>query len=95
MRLLVAAVLLMIASAPAGATQFYATQGLDGDISVVDESGLEVPIATADPVGERPGLCPYGSYYVAELPTDRAKLVLTDCATGLGQYDVELKSADN
>ena len=91
--LLAGTIFLGFALVPAEATQFFATQDLNGDISIVDESGVEVPIAEADPVGERPGYCPYGSYYVAELPTDRAKLVLTDCATGLGQYDVELRSA--
>ena len=91
--LLAGAIFLGAGLVPAKATQFFATQDLDGDISIVDESGAEVPIAESDPVGERPIFCPFGSYYVTELPTDRAKLVLTDCATGLGQYDVELRGA--
>jgi hypothetical protein len=88
-----AVAMLVLLPASAEAVQFYATQDANGDFAVVDENGAQVAIATADPVGERPGVCPIGSYYVASLPTDSSKLVLTDCATGWETYEVELKPA--
>ena len=42
-------------------------------------------------MGTRPESCPSGAYYVAEVPTDSSKLVLTDCATGTEQHTVELQ----
>ena len=74
--------------------QFYATLDEDGDTTVFDTNGAEVPIATADPVGERPFDCPSDAYYVSEVPTDKTELVLTDCATSQNHYTVEMQATD-
>ena len=67
------------------------TQDAYGELKIVDSAGAEVNVAVADPVGTRPEPCPGGAYYVAEVPTDSSKLVLTDCATGTEQHTVELQ----
>lgn len=72
--------------------QFLATPEADGDLLVVDEAGVEVEVVASDPVGERPVACPAGAYHVAEVPEDASQLVLTDCATGEGQYTVEIQA---
>ena len=92
-RLSTLAGLLLLGAASNAVAQFYATQDADGDLTIVDEAGAEVPVATSDPVGERPDICPSDAYHIAEVPTDRSKLVLTDCATGEGQYTVEMRSS--
>ena len=51
---LAAAAALLVLSSADGRAQFYATIDEDGDTTVYDPDGAEVPIATADPVGERP-----------------------------------------
>ena len=79
----------------AAKAQFFATPEASGELSVVDEGGAPVNVVTADPVGTRPDNCPTGAYHVAELPTDTSQLVLTDCATGQGQYAVEMGTPDS
>lgn len=74
-----------------GMAQFYATLDTNGDTTVFDTSGQEVPVATADPVGTRPVDCPSDSYYVSEVQSDKTELVLTDCATNQDQYTVEMQ----
>ena len=84
----------LILTGSGAAAQFYATQDADGELTIVNEAGAEVPVATSDPVGQRPEICPSDAYHVAEAPTDSSKLILTDCATGEGQYTVEMRSSD-
>ena len=79
-----------LAASPATA-EFFAEQDLYGELKIVDSAGAEVNVAVADPVGTRPDPCPGGAYYVAEVPTDSSKLVLSDCATGTEQHTVELQ----
>jgi hypothetical protein len=81
-------------SSAASAEQFFAEQDSGGAVNVVDAAGAPVSIVYGDPVGSRPDLCPSGSYYFTELDTDRAQLVLTDCATGQGNYPVTIGSAN-
>jgi hypothetical protein len=77
-------------TAAAAAQQFFAEQDADGEIGVVDDAGAAVPVVNGDPVGTRPYLCPSDAYYFTELDTDKAQLVLTDCATGQGSYAVTI-----
>ena len=88
--LLAALLALPIFTAAASAQQFYAEVQADGSLSVTDSGGADVPIVNGDPVGTRPDTCPSDSYYFNQLDSDKAELVLTDCATGLGTYDVEI-----
>jgi hypothetical protein len=84
---------LPVLAAPASAQEFFATPQADGSIVVTDDGGAQVSIVNGDPVGTRPGDCPSDSYYFNDLDTDKAKLVLTDCTTGEGTYDVEIVGA--
>jgi hypothetical protein len=89
---LAAAITLLVLSSAEGRAQFYATIDEEGDTTVYDTNGVEVPVATADPVGERPFDCPSEAYYVSEVPSDKTELVLTDCATSQNHYTVEMQS---
>ena len=85
------AAFVLFLSSTGGFAQFLAMLNVDGDTIVFDTSGQEVPIATADPVGSRPMDCPSDAFYVSEVQSDKTELVLTDCATGLDQYTVEMQ----
>jgi hypothetical protein len=79
----------------AGASaQFYASQEIDGEIHVVDGGGTDVPVVNGDPVGTRPDDCPADAFYFNELASDKAQLVLTDCASGQGAFSVEFQEPD-
>jgi len=91
---LAATVAVLILSSTHGWAQFHATLDEEGNTTVYDPNGAEVPIATADPVGTRPFDCPSESYYVSEVPSDKTELVLTDCATNQDQYTVEMQSSE-
>jgi hypothetical protein len=91
--LLVGLLALPALTAPVSAQAFFATPQGDGSVVVTDNGGAEVSIVNGDPVGTRPGDCPAHSYYFNDLDTDKAKLVLTDCATGDGTYEVEIVDA--
>lgn len=86
-----AAAAIIFLSATAAVAQFRATVDADGETTVFDASGQEVPIATADPVGTRPLDCPSDAYYASEAPSDTTELVLTDCATNQNHYTVEMQ----
>lgn len=86
-----AVAIFLFMSSTGGMAQFYATQDVDGNTTVFDPNGQEVPIATTDPVGTRPIDCPSDAYYVSEVQTDKTELVLTDCATNQNQYTVEMQ----
>ena len=73
---------------------FFATPEADGDLLVLDQNGAEVTVVSSDPVGTRPENCPAEAYHVAEVPEDISQLVLTDCATGQGQFTVEILGND-
>jgi hypothetical protein len=88
---LAAAAFVVLASSSAGLAQFHAVPNPDGETLVLDASGLPVDIAQADPVGVKPDYCPYTSYYVYEVQTDKTELVLADCLTGLHQYTVDMQ----
>lgn len=88
---LAAAAFVLLASSSASLAQFHAVPNPDGDTLVLDASGLPVEIAQADPVGVKPEYCPYTSYYVYEVQTDKTELVLADCLTGLQQYTVDMQ----
>ena len=76
----------------AGASaQFYATPQAEGAVVVTDAAGAEVPMVEGDPVGTRPEICPVHAFYFNELDTDKAQMVLTDCATGEGSFGVEFQ----
>lgn len=94
MALLAALTTLILFASIARAEEFYGQQEGDGEVRVVDSNGAEVPIVNGDPLGTRPDSCPIGSYYFNELPTDKAQIVLTDCATGNGSYPVQLVGSD-
>jgi hypothetical protein len=83
-----ATVLLALSSATSSA-QFRAVTEA-GETTILDAGGQEVSVAPADPVGTRPMDCPATAFYVSEVPNDKTELVLTDCATGLSQYTVEM-----
>jgi hypothetical protein len=89
---LAAMVALLALSSTEGKAQFYATLDEEGNTTVYDTNGAEVPIATADPVGVKPLDCPSDAYYVSEVPSDKTELVLTDCPTSQNQYTVEMQS---
>lgn len=89
-RLTAAAVFVLLSSAAAMA-QFRATLDSNGETVVLDTSGVEVEIASADPVGVRPTYCPAGSYYAFEVQTDKTELVLADCVTSSVQFTVEMQ----
>lgn len=74
---------------PASAQEFFVEQEFIGEVTVVDASGAEVPIVNGTPFGTRPGYCPSDSYYFNDLESDKAEVVLTDCATGEGAYEVQ------
>ena len=86
-----AAAIALFLSSTGGMAQFHATLDTDGNTTVFDTNGQEVPIATADPVGTRPFDCPSDAYYVSEVQSDKTELVLTDCATNQDQYTVEMQ----
>jgi hypothetical protein len=79
-----------LSAATASAQQFFAEAEGGGEVNIVDASGTDVPVVDGDPFGTRPDTCPSDSYYFNELDSDKAQLVLTDCATGLGTYTVEI-----
>lgn len=87
---LTAAATLLLISTSASLAQFQATVDEDGNTTVLNAGGQEVPIAPAEPVGTKPMDCPIGAFYVSEVPNDTTELVLTDCATGQQQYTVEM-----
>ena len=86
-----AAALLWLASPSITLAQFHAVPDPNGETIVLDESGQQVDIAQADPVGVRPDYCPSTSYYVYEVQSDKTELVLADCLTGLHQYTVDMQ----
>jgi hypothetical protein len=88
---LTAAAVFLSAFCSAGMAQFHAVPNPDGDTIVVDEDGLPVDVASADPVGVRPDYCPGMSYYVYEVQSDKTELVLADCATGTHLYTVDMQ----
>ncbi len=81
---------LILVASFARADGFFGQQESNGDIRVVDSGGAAVPVVMGDPVGTRPDVCPSGSYYFTELANDKAQIVLSDCATGSGNYPVQL-----
>lgn len=81
-------------SSSGAAAQFFATQTAGGDLEIVDAAGVEIEVVASDPVGERPSLCPASAYHVAEVPDDASQLVLSDCATGEGQFTVEIRDGN-
>jgi hypothetical protein len=81
---------LILLASFARAEDFFGQQESGGGIRVVDSGGVEVPVVMGDPVGTRPDSCPTGSYYFTELASDKAQIVLSDCATGNGSYPVQL-----
>ena len=89
---LAAATALLVLSSTDGQAQFYAMIDEEGVTTVYYSDGAVVPIATADPVGERPLNCPSDAYYVSEVPSDKTELVLTDCASSQDQYTVEMQA---
>lgn len=89
-RLLVGLIILPAFTVAVSAQQFFAEQEADGEIRVVDATGADVPVVNGDPVGSRPSTCPLDSFYFTELDTDKAQLVLTDCATGQGSFAVSI-----
>lgn len=89
-RVLGAAALVFALSTTAAMAQFYATHDDNGDTVVIDQNGLPVQIAQADPVGERPSYCPAASFYVSEVLTDKTELVLTDCIVSSQQFTVQM-----
>jgi hypothetical protein len=88
---LAGAAAIVLLSSTASMAQFHATLNDSGETVVLDESGVEVDIAPADPVGVRPSYCPAGSYYASEVPTDKTELVLADCVTSSLQFTVEMQ----
>jgi hypothetical protein len=90
--LLAFALALPLLTAEASA-QFYASEEAGGDLQVFAEGGAEVPVVNGDPVGTRPDVCPIDAFYFNELASDKAQLVLTDCATGQGTYSVDFQDA--
>jgi hypothetical protein len=88
---LAAAALFLLSSSSTSLAQFHAIPNPDGETIVVDADGLQVDIAPADPVGVKPDYCPYTSYYVYEVQSDKTELVLADCLTGLHQYTVDMQ----
>src|SRR4051794_40454863 len=85
------AALFLLSSSSASLAQFHAVPNPEGETIVLDESGLTVEIAAADPVGVRPEYCPHTAYYVSEVQTDKTELVLADCLTGEHQYTVDMQ----
>jgi hypothetical protein len=88
---LTAAVILLLSSSYPAVAQFHAIPNPDGETIVLDAAGVPVDIAPADPVGVKPDYCPYTSYYVYEVQSDKTELVLADCLTGLHQYTVDMQ----
>ena len=88
---LTAATVFLLAFGSAGMAQFHAVPNPDGETIVLDTDGLAVEIAPADPVGVRPDYCPWTSYYVLEVQSDKTELLLADCATGEHQYTVDMQ----
>jgi len=72
--------------------QFFAAPTPGGELVVTDGGGVEVEALNGDPVGTRPEICPVGAYYFSELATDKAQMVLMDCATGEGAFTVEFQA---
>ena len=89
--ILAALSILLFLASQAPATEFFGEQEADG-VRVVDGSGADVNVLTGNPFGSRPDFCPWGSYYFNELESDKAQLVLTDCATDDGTYPVQVLS---
>ena len=85
------AALFLLSLSSVSLAQFHAIPNPDGETLVVDAAGLPVEIAKADPIGVRPDYCPYTSYYVYEVQTDKTELVLADCLTGQHQYTVDMQ----
>ena len=88
---LAAAAIFLLSSSSASLAQFHAVPNPDGETIVIDAEGLPVDIAQADPVGVRPEYCPWTSYYVYEVQTDKTELVLADCATSTHLYTVDMQ----
>jgi hypothetical protein len=82
-------------SIAASAQQFFVQQLADGTIRMVDGGGADVTIVDGDPIGTRPDPCPSDAYYLNHLASDKAQLVLTDCATGRGTYTVGVNGSFN
>jgi hypothetical protein len=76
----------------AAAAQYYATPQVGGEVEVTDATGGEVSVVNGEPVGTRPDNCPGDAFYFNELATDKAQMVLTDCATGEGAFSVEFQA---
>ena len=72
----------------ASAETFFAEINYAGNIDVVDSTGAAVSVVYGTPVGTKPSYCPADSYYVKALETDKAEIVLTDCATGEQNHSV-------
>ena len=79
-------------SATSASSQFFAAPVSDGDLVVTDAGGVEVEVVNGDPVGTRPEICPVGAFYFNELASDKAQMVLTDCATGEGAFTVQFQA---
>ena len=93
-RVALAAMLVAVFASTSASAQFFATPESDGDLLVLDSFGAEMTVVASDPVGVRPDVCPSGAYHVAEVPEDISQLVLTDCATGEGQFTVEILGSE-
>lgn len=87
-----AALTVVLLSATSAAAEFFATPLPDGGLAITDIAGAEVDVVNGEPVGTRPEICPVGAYYFNELATDKAQMVLTDCATGEGDFSVEFQA---
>lgn len=93
--LLAGLIVVPFSAAAASAEQFFAEQDAGGGVNVVDASGAPVSVVYGEPIGTRPDYCPSDAYYFTEMDTDRAQLVLTDCATGQGSYTVSILGSGN
>jgi hypothetical protein len=75
----------------AAALEFFAEADGD-DLRITDNSGATVTVLTGDPIGSRPNICLPGQFYFNQLDSDKAQVVLTDCATNRGNYPIQILS---
>jgi len=89
--LLAALTLFILLASHATALEFFAEA--DGNsLRVTDNNGAAVTVLTGDPIGSRPNICLPGQFYFNELDSDKAQVVLTDCATNNGNYPIQILS---